>query len=125
MKVFRVGIVGLGSVSDSHMDAYQTLTDIELVAGAEPRADRLAQVVAERGIHGYLSYEGTPIAEVLSQIERYYNLSFNLDDQVSLQGVSCSGKIILTDNLDNVLTALTLISDTRYHRENKSIYIYE
>ena len=74
---------------------------------------------------GYLTYEKTPIAEVLKQIERYYNLSFNLDDQVSLQGVSCSGKIILTDNLDNVLTALTLISDTRYHRENKSIYIYE
>jgi len=74
---------------------------------------------------GYLAYEETPIAEVLRQIERYYNLSFNLDDHVSLQGVTCSGKIILTDNLDNVLTALTLISDTRYHRENKSIYIYE
>lgn len=74
---------------------------------------------------GYLSYEETPIAEVLSQIERYYNLSFNLDDQVSLQGVSCRGKIILSDNLDNVLTALTLISNTRYHRENKSIYIFK
>lgn len=74
---------------------------------------------------GYLAYEETPIAEVLRQIERYYNLSFNLDDHVSLQGVTCSGKIILTDNLDNVLTALTLISNTRYHRENKSIYIYE
>ena len=74
---------------------------------------------------GYLAYQETPIAEVLRQIERYYNLSFNLDDHVSLQGVTCSGKIILTDNLDNVLTALTLISDTRYHRENKSIYIYE
>lgn len=74
---------------------------------------------------GYLAYQETPIAEVLRQIERYYNLSFNLDDHVSLQGYTCSGKIILSDNLDNVLTALTLISNTRYHRENKSIYIYE
>ncbi|HBG57966.1 FecR family protein [Proteiniphilum sp. UBA1028] len=73
---------------------------------------------------GYLTYHETPISEVLRQIERYYNLSFNLDDHVSLQGMTCSGKIILSDNLDNVLTALTLISDTRYHRENKSIYIY-
>lgn len=73
---------------------------------------------------GYLTYMETPIYEVLRQIERYYNLSFNLDDHVSLQGVTCSGKIILSDNLDNVLTALTLISDTRYQRENKSIYIY-
>jgi len=74
---------------------------------------------------GYLSYQETPITEVLRQIERYYNLSFNLDDHVSLQGMTCSGKIILSDKLDNVLTALTLISNTRYHREKKSIYIYE
>lgn len=74
---------------------------------------------------GYLTYHETPIPEVLKQIERFYNLSFNLDDHVSFQGMTCSGKIILSDNLDNVLTALTLISDTRYHRENKSIYIYK
>lgn len=74
---------------------------------------------------GYLTYRETPIPEVLRQIERYYNLSFNLDDNVSLQNITCSGKIILSDNLDNVLTALTLISDTRYQRENKSIYIYK
>jgi len=74
---------------------------------------------------GYLTYHETPIADVLKQIERYYNLSFNLDDNVSLQGMTCSGKIILSDNLDNVLTALTLISDTRYYREKKSIYIYK
>lgn len=74
---------------------------------------------------GYLTYRETPIPEVLRQIERYYNLSFNLDDNVSLQNITCSGKIILSDNLDNVLTALTLISDTRYQRDNKSIFIYK
>lgn len=74
---------------------------------------------------GYLTYRETPIPEVLRQIERYYNLSFNLDDDVSLQNITCSGKIILSDNLDNVLTALTLISGTRYQRDNKSIFIYK
>ena len=76
--------------------------------------------------NGYLTYQDTPIVDVLRQIERYYNLSFNLvDDHAPLQEITCCGKIILSDNLDNVLTALTLISNTRYHRENKSIYIYQ
>ena len=74
---------------------------------------------------GYLTFEDTPIIEVLRQIERYYNLSFNYGDDISLQELTCTGKIILSDNLDNVLTALTLISSTKYKIENKLIYIYK
>lgn len=74
---------------------------------------------------GYLTYQETPMIDVLRQIERYYNLSFNLDDHVTLENITCCGKIILSDNLDNVLTAMTLISKTRYHKENNSIYIYK
>lgn len=74
---------------------------------------------------GYLTFEDAPITEALKQIERYYNFSFNLDDDVSFQGLTCTGKIILSDNLDNVMTALTLISSTHYKREDKLIYIYK
>ncbi len=74
---------------------------------------------------GYLMFEDTPMIEALKQIERYYNLSFSLDDDVSFQGLTCTGKIILSDNLDNVMTALTLISSTNYKREDKLIYIYQ
>lgn len=74
---------------------------------------------------GYLTFEDTPITEVLKQIERYYNLSFNYGDNVSFQGLTCTGKIILSDNLDNVMTALTLISSTKYKKEEKLIYIYK
>lgn len=74
---------------------------------------------------GYLIYDDTPIIEVLKQIERYYNLSFNYDDDISFQGLTCTGKIILSDNLDNVMTALTLISYTKYKKEDKLIYIYK
>ncbi len=73
---------------------------------------------------GYLTFEDTPITEALKQIERYYNLSFNLDEDVSFKGLTCTGKIILSD-LDNVMTALSLISNTEYKRENKLIYIYK
>lgn len=74
---------------------------------------------------GYLMFEDTPMIEALKQIERYYNLSFNYGDDVSFQGLTCTGKIILSDNLDNVMTALTLISSTNYKRKDKLIYIYQ
>ena len=74
---------------------------------------------------GYLTFEDTPIIETLRQIERYYNLSFNYGDDISLQELTCTGKIILSDNLDNVMTALTLISSTKYKIEDKLIYIYK
>ncbi len=74
---------------------------------------------------GYLSFEDTPVTDALKQIERYYNLSFNYGDNVSFQGLTCTGKIILSDNIDNVMTALALISSTKYKKEDKLIYIYK
>jgi hypothetical protein len=74
---------------------------------------------------GYLTFEDTPVIEALKQIERFYNLSFNYGGNVSFQGLTCTGKIILSDNPDNVMTALTLISSTKYKKENKRIYIYK
>lgn len=74
---------------------------------------------------GYLTFEDTPVTEALKQIERYYNLSFNYGDEVSFQGITCTGKIILSDNLDNVMTALTLISAMKYKKKDKLIYIYK
>lgn len=74
---------------------------------------------------GYLTFEDTPVTEALKQIERYYNLSFNYGDEVSFQGITCTGKIILSDNLDNVMTTLTLISSMKYNKKGKFIYIYK
>lgn len=74
---------------------------------------------------GYLTFNDTPMTEVLKQIERYYNLSFDLDDAVSFKGITCTGKVILSENLDNVMTTLSLISGTEYRRENRAIYIYK
>ncbi len=74
---------------------------------------------------GYLLFDNTPIDQVLKQIGRYYNLSFNLESGLSLQKKKCSGKIILSEKLDNVMTAITLISDTAYKIEDKTITIID
>jgi ferric-dicitrate binding protein FerR (iron transport regulator) len=73
--------------------------------------------------NGYLSFDQAPMTEVLKQIGRYYNVSFNFDQDVNLQKRTCSGKIYLSDNLDNVMTTIALLSSTRYINQNGQIYI--
>jgi len=73
--------------------------------------------------NGYLSFDKTPMIEVLKQIGRYYNVSFNFDQDVNLQKRTCSGKIYLSDNLDNVMTTIALLSSTRNVKQNNQIYI--
>ncbi|MCW1734433.1 FecR family protein [Anaerorudis cellulosivorans] len=73
--------------------------------------------------NGYLSFDKTPMTEVLKQIGRYYNLSFNFDQDTNLQKRTCSGKIYLSDDIDNVMTTIALLSSTRYIKQNEQIYI--
>jgi len=72
---------------------------------------------------GYLMFDDAPMTEVLQLIERYYNISFSYDKEGRLKELTCSGKIILSENLDNVMTTIALISSTQYKRENDRIYI--
>lgn len=72
---------------------------------------------------GYIILDKTPIDEVLKQIERYYNLSFRIDEKLDLQSKTCTGKIYLSDNLDNIMTTISLLSSTGYSRDDKTIYI--
>lgn len=73
--------------------------------------------------NGYLLFDETPMSEVLSQIERYYNLSFNYDKNLSLRGLTCTGRIVLSEDLDMVMTTISLITSTEYKRENNKIYM--
>ncbi len=43
----KVGIIGLGRVAEVHLEAYQDVKQIEVVSGAEPRPDRLAQIACQ------------------------------------------------------------------------------
>ncbi|WP_294071847.1 FecR family protein [Proteiniphilum sp. UBA1028] len=73
--------------------------------------------------NGYLSFHKTPMDEVLQQIGRYYNLSFDFNQDTRLQKRTCTGKIYLSDNLDNVMTTLSLLTSTKYEKRERKIYI--
>lgn len=73
--------------------------------------------------NGYLEFNKTPMTEVLQQVGRYYNLSFNFDNDVNLQKRTCTGKIYLSENLDNVMTTIALLTSTKYTKDNNQILI--
>lgn len=74
-------------------------------------------------IHGYLTLDETPMSDVLKAIERYYNFSFNYENDMSLQKRICSGKIYLSENIDDVMGTIALLTSTQYLKENNKIYI--
>lgn len=72
---------------------------------------------------GYIILDKAPVSEVLSFIERYYNLSFSYDKDINLRNATCNGKLYLSENVDNVMRAVALSSSTVYKRKNNIIYI--
>ncbi len=73
---------------------------------------------------GYMSFEGkVPVLSVLEKIERYYDVTFSREDSEMLAGHTCSGKLILFDDVDEVLETLCLISGTEYERDGNTVYI--
>jgi len=72
---------------------------------------------------GFLSFDKTPVSEVLKQIGRYYNLTFDFEKDNNLQKRTCTGKIFLSENLDNVMTTIELLTSTKYKKKGNLIYI--
>lgn len=72
---------------------------------------------------GILIFHKTPISDVLQKIGRYYNVSFDdfSDDLLSVK--TCTGKLHLSDNLDEVLMSVAVLSETIYYKEKGVIYI--
>ena len=72
---------------------------------------------------GHLEFDKTPMTEVLLQIGRYYNLSFDYEQDVNLGKRTCTGKISLSENLDNVMETISLLTNSKYMKENNRIYL--
>ncbi len=70
-------------------------------------------------IEGIYIFEGTPTSEVLKKIGRYYNISF--DGAANLPDKKITGKLFLSENLDDVLSSVSLLTSTEYKREENII----
>jgi hypothetical protein len=72
---------------------------------------------------GYLLLESTPLTEVLNKIEHYYNLSFDISNDIDVQTIRCTGKIYLSTDLDNVMKTIARLANARYARQENKITI--
>lgn len=58
---------------------------------------------------GYLELDNASLADVLRRLERYYNLSFEYKNKAHLNGKKASGKIYLSEEMSNVLSAISIL----------------
>ncbi len=72
---------------------------------------------------GVLIFNKTPVSEILEKIGRYYNVEFKDNSNNRLSTRTCSGKLLLAENIDDVMSSLSVISSTIFSRENGMIYI--
>lgn len=72
---------------------------------------------------GILEFKNTPMSEIMKKIGRYYNVQFEETPDIPLNKQTCSGKLFLSNNLDSVMTSVSILSSTVYKRENNTIQI--
>lgn len=74
---------------------------------------------------GYMELNKVPLNEVLKKISRYYNIEFNFNNDLDFYSRTCSGKLFLSDNLNDVLEAFSRITFLDYDKSGNSVTIYK
>ncbi len=72
---------------------------------------------------GFIELYETPVTDILNYVERYYNISFNYPRGKSLNKITCTGKLYLSENIDNVMNSIAILSSTTYENRDGKIYI--
>ena len=72
---------------------------------------------------GVIKFNRTSLTDVLKKIGRYYNVSFESSSDIALNEKTVSGKLFLSNNLDSVMTTVSVLSSTDYKREDNLIWI--
>ena len=70
---------------------------------------------------GYFPFKMQALTDVLRKLSRYYNVRFTINGRLS--ELSCSGKLHLNDNLDDVLEILKRAAPIDIKKESSNLYI--
>ncbi len=74
-------------------------------------------------IDGYFMADETPVSDVLRIVGRYYNINFEFDDREAVESSTCSGKLILSEDINETMNSIALLTKTDYRIDNNKIYI--
>ena len=72
-------------------------------------------------IDGVLQFREKNLGEVLRSISRYYRVQFSYPPDI--EQVKCSGKLVLFDNMDQVLQTLQKTLSVSFHRKGNLIEV--
>jgi len=71
---------------------------------------------------GLYQFHNQPLTDIVERIKRYYNISVQIDND-KLAKTIISGKLVLTDDCEEVIAHLAKTLEARYEIKDKSIYI--
>lgn len=70
-------------------------------------------------VKGVFIFDDTPISDMLKKVGRYYNISFFETTNISHKKIT--GKLYLSENIDDILSSISLLTSTTYKREENTI----
>jgi ferric-dicitrate binding protein FerR (iron transport regulator) len=73
--------------------------------------------------NGYFDFDHTEISEIMRQVSRWYNASIEMDPR--LKGLTFSGRIPRTENVQKLLKMFEATSTVRYRIAGNQIQIYQ
>ncbi|MDU1892889.1 MAG: FecR family protein [Dysgonomonas sp.] len=71
---------------------------------------------------GVFVFKHIKISELLKKIGRYYNIDFK-ENKSTLQKRTCTGKLYLSQDVEQVMNVVSVISNTSYKKIGNTIYI--
>ena len=74
---------------------------------------------------GYMELNKAPLNDVMKKISRYYNIEFKFNNDLDFYTRTCSGKLFLSENLNDVLEAFSKMTFLDYEQNDNRITIYE
>ncbi len=72
---------------------------------------------------GYFLFKDMPMLDILKQVERYYNITFDIENADKLRETMCTGKIYLSQDVNNVMYTISILSSMHYRQEENKIYL--
>lgn len=136
---FNISSYNISSyIEDQHSEVVLVEGQVEIVAGKESillAPDQLASVKNEKievknvNVYDYISWKdgvlrfvSEPLGKILKRLSRYYDIPLSYDSEI--ENMKCSGKLVLFDDLTDVLMTITNTNPVRFElKTEKEIHI--
>ncbi|EGN55800.1 hypothetical protein PRBRB14_01780 [Hallella multisaccharivorax DSM 17128] len=107
---------------DTRRDGSMTVLPSERVSLANGRLSKRTVDVSDyvSWKDNYLFFNDTPVSEVLKKVSSYYDIRFTEVDPI-LNDKKVSGKLNLSDNVDDILSSIALLTSSAYTREKDMV----